>query len=67
MNTKLYRNIILTFAAGLVAASCNPDQLPQPPPNVTVLEGEQVPSQLTVTPQAIPGSTKSDPGAPSGG
>ena len=54
MKTKLYRNIILTFAAGLVAASCNTDQLPQPPPNVTVLEGAQVPSQLTVTPQAIP-------------
>ncbi len=67
MKTKLYRNIILTFAAGLVAASCNTDQLPQPPPNVTVLEGAQVPSHLTVTPQAIPGSAKSDQGVPTGG
>ena len=67
MKTKLYRNIILTFAAGLVAASCNSDQLPKPPPNVTVLEGAQVPSHLTVTPQAIPGSAKSDQGNPTGG
>ena len=67
MNTKLYRNIILTFAAGLVAASCNSDQLPQPPPNVSVLEGAQVPSQITLTPQAIPGSAKNEVGAPAGG
>ena len=67
MKTKLYRNIILTFAAGLVAASCNSDQLPQPPPNVSILEGAQVPSHLTVTPQAIPGSAKSDQGVPTGG
>lgn len=67
MNTKLYRNIILTFAAGLVAASCNSDQIPQPPPNVSVFEGAQVPSRITVTPEAIPGTPKSDPGAPSGG
>ena len=60
MKTKLYRNIILTFAAGLVAASCNSDQIPQPPPNVSILEGAKVPSQLTITPQAIPGSPKSD-------
>ena len=67
MKTKLYRNIILTFAAGLVAASCNSDQIPQPPPNISVLEGAKVPSHLTVTPQAIPGSAKSDQGAPTGG
>ena len=67
MKTKLYRNIILTFAAGLVAASCNSDQLPQPPPNVSILEGAKVPSQITVTPQAIPGSAKSEQGAPTGG
>ena len=52
MKTKLYRNIILTFAVGLVAASCNSDQIPQPPPNVSILEGAKVPSQLTITPQA---------------
>ena len=67
MKTQLYRNIILTFAAGLVAASCNSDQLPQPPPNVSILEGAQVPSQITVTPQAIPGTPKSEASAPSGG
>ncbi len=67
MKTKLYRNIILTFAAGLVAASCNSDQLPQPPPNVSILEGAKVPSQITVTPHAIPGSAKSEQGAPTGG
>ena len=67
MKTQLYRNIILTFAAGLIAASCNTDQLPQPPPSVSVLEGAQVPSQITLTPQAIPGGAKSDQGGPSGG
>ena len=67
MKTQLYKNIILTFAAGLVAASCNSEQLPQPPPNVSILEGAQVPSQITLTPQAIPGTPKSEVGAPSGG
>ena len=37
MKTKLYRNIILTFAAGLVAASCNTEPAPQPPPNIYIL------------------------------
>ncbi len=66
MKTKLYRNIILTFAAGLIAASCNSEQ-PQPPPNVSILENAKVPSHLTITPQAIPGSAKSEQGAPTGG
>jgi len=67
MKTQLYKNIILTFAAGLIAASCNSDQIPQPPPNVSILEGAQVPSQITLTPQAIPGTPKSEASAPSGG
>ncbi len=66
MKTKLYRNIILTFAAGLVAASCNSEPT-QPPPNVSILEGAKVPSQFTITPQAIPGSAKSEQGVPTGG
>ena len=39
MKTTFYKHTLLTLAAGLVAASCNSDQIPQPPPNVSILEG----------------------------